>query len=215
MLAALETRVNRLAARTQLLEIRQPEQVAAAAALALAVGQLRAVALSGRPFTAALGGVTSLLMAEDESPGDVSRALQILEAQTQAGVVTLAELRRRFAGSVGDVLRAETLEAESWIDQTLHRLAAVVTVRRTGEVTGAGTEAILARSEARLDGGDLLAAVAEFSTLTGAAADVAAPWLDLARTRIAVEAALAGLEAYAVSRVATIDEAARHEGIAR
>ena len=214
-LAALESRVDELTSRTRLLEVVQPQHVAGAAAVALAVGQLRAAVLSGQSFSAPLSNVKSLLAAAGETAPTVSKILRTLDGRALVGVVTLVALRERFAANAGAILRAETLEAQGWLDEILRRLAAVVTVRRTGEVSGSGTEAVLARAESRLDGGDLAAAVAELLTLTGAPAAAAADWLEFARARLDVEAALAGLEAYAVSRVASIGGADQADGTSR
>ena len=214
-LAALEIRVGDLSSRTRLLEVVQPEHVAGAAAVALAVGQLRAAVLSGQPFSAPLSSVKSILAAEGGTTPAVTETLRSLDDRASAGVVTLVALRERFAANAGAVLRAGTLEAEGWMDQTLRRLTAVVTVRRTGEVSGPGTEAILARAESRLGEGDLIAAVAELSALTEAPAAAVADWLESARARLDVEAALADLEAYAVSRVAIIGASDQTDGASR
>jgi hypothetical protein len=214
-LAALEARVDDLSSRTRLLEVVQPEHVAGAAAVALAVGQLRAAVLSGQPFSAPLSSVKSILAAEGGATPAVAETLRSLDGRASAGVMTLSVLRERFASNAGAVLRAGTLEAEGWMDQTLRRLTAVVTVRRTGEVSGSGTEAILARAETRLDEGDLIAAVAELSALTDAPAAAADAWLESGRARLGVESALADLEAYAVSRVATIGAADQADGTSR
>ena len=125
---------------------------------------------------------------------------------------TLAVLRRRIAEQAGVILRAGTATTDGWMGETLQRLAAVVTVRRTGEVPGTGTEARLARAEARLEAGDIAAAVAEISALVGPSAEAAAAWLRSARARHAAEMALADLEAFAVSQVATIRDATQSTG---
>ena len=214
-LATLESRVDELSARTRLLEVVQPKHVAGAAAVALAIGQLRSAVLSGRSFSAPLANVKTLLSAEGETIPAVSQIVRTLDGRASVGVMTVAALREQFAANAGAILRAETLEAEGWMGETLRRLAAVVTVRRTGEVSGSGTEAVLARAESRLDGGDLTAAVAELSTLAVAPAAAAADWLESARARLDVDASLTGLEAYAVSRVAAIGGTDQADGVSR
>ena len=207
-LAALESRIDGLAGRTRLLEVVQPEHVAGAAAVALAVGQLRDAALGGRTFSAPLSNVKALLAAEGGIPPDVARTLRELEDHAAAGVPTLTDLRRRLSAEASPILRAGVAGADGWVDETLRRLAAVVIVRRTGDIPGAGIDARLARAEARLVAGDLAAAVGELAALTDGAADAAGPWLELANARLAVEAALANLQVEAVSRVAAIGDAA-------
>ena len=214
-LSTLESRVDELSTRTRLLEVVQPKHVAGAAAVALAVGQLRAAVRSGESYSAPLASVKSLLSAEGETTPWVSQMLRTLDGRASVGVMTMFALRERFTANVGAILRAETLVADGWMGETLRRLAVVVTVRRTGEVSGSGTEAVLARAESRLDGGDLTAAVAELSMLADAPAAAAANWLESAWARLDVDAAVTGLEAYAVSRVAAIGGADQADGASR
>lgn len=214
-LGDLASRLDELTARTRLLEVAQPEHVATAASLALAAGQVRAPAVDGRPFDAPLASMRALLAREGGVPPGVTRTLQTLEDHAAQGVDTLDALRRRLATEAGNILRAGIVDADGWMDQTLRRLASIVTVRRIGEQAGESTEARLARAETRLAAGDLAAAVAEISALSGASAEAAIGWLDAARARLAVAAALADLEAFAVSRVATIRDAAGAAGSAQ
>ncbi len=214
-LAELESRIDGLAGRTRLLEVAQPRHVAGAAALALAVGQLRDAALDGRPFLEPLSSVKALLAAEGGIPSGLARALRELEDHAAAGVATPTVLRRKLGAEASAILRADADEAGGWVDEALRRLAAVVTVRRTGDVPGADVDARLARAEAGLLSGDLAAAAAELAALTNGAADAAAAWLTLARARLAVESGLASLHAEAASRVAMIGEAAGEGGSPR
>lgn len=214
-LAELESRLDELAGRARLLEVAQPHHVAGAAALALAVGQLRDAALDGRPFLEPLSSVEALLAAEGGIPSGLARALRELEGHAAAGVATPTVLRRKLSAEASAILRADADEAGGWVDETLRRLAAVVTVRRTGDVPGADVDARLARAEAGLLSGDLAAAVAELAALTSGAADAAAAWLTLARARLAVESGLASLHAEAASRVAMIGDAAGEGGSPR
>ena len=214
-LAELGKRLDTIAARTRLLEVVQPDHVAGAAAVALAVGQLRVAVLDGQPYSAPLTNVKTLLAAEGSPTTDIAETLRALEREASVGVMTMAALRQGLSDQSAVILRAGTSEATGWMDQTLRRLATVVTVRRTGEVSGSGAEAHLARAEARLQAGSLEAAVTELSGLAGAAADAAASWLAAARTRLAVESALSELEVYAVSRVADIHDATRPDRMAQ
>ena len=78
----------------------------------------------------------------------------------------------------------------------LARLSALVTIRPEGEnAQGDDPLARLARAEARLNAGDVAAAVGELSALpAGPIADAAAPWLARARARLDAEAAIASLQ---------------------
>ena len=214
-LAELESRIDELAGRTRLLEVVQPRHVAGTAALALAIGQLRDAALDGRPFSEPLSTVEALLAAEGGISPGLARALRGLEDHAADGVATPNALRRKLNAEASAILRAGAPGADSWVDETLRRLAAVVTVRRTGDVPGADVDARLARAEAGLLSGDLAAAAAELAALTNEAADAAAGWLTLARARLTVESGLASLHAEAAARVATIEDAAGEGGSPR
>ena len=214
-LAELEARIDELAGRTRLLEVVQPGHVAGAAALALAIGQLRDAALDGRPFSEPLSTVGALLAAEGGISPGLARALRVLDDHAADGVATPNALRRKLSAEASAILHAGAPGADGWVDETLRRLAAVVTVRRTGDVPGADVDARLARAEAELLSGDLAAAAAEVSALTGEAADAAAGWLALARARLTVESGLASLHAEAAARVAAIEDAAGKGGSPR
>ena len=214
-LAELESRIDELDGRARLLEVVQPQHVAGAAALALAVGRLRDAALDGRPFSESLSSVKALLAAEGGIPSGLSRTLRELEDHAAAGVATPTVLRRKLSAEASAILRADAAGADGWVDDILRRLATVVTVRRTGDVPGADIDARLARAEAGLLSGDLAAAVTELAALTDEAADAAAAWLTLARARLAVESGLASLHAEAAARVAMIGDAAGEDGSPR
>ena len=214
-LAELGSRIDELAGRTRLLEVVQPRHVAGTAALALAIGQLHDAALDGRPFSEPLSTVEALLAAEGGISPGLERALRGLEDHAADGVATPNALRRKLNAEASAILRAGAPGADGWVDETLRRLAAVVTVRRTGDVPGADIGARLARAEAGLLSGDLAAAAAELAALTDEAADAAAGWLTLARARLTVESGLASLHAEAAARVATIEDAAGEGGSPR
>ena len=73
-------------------------------------------------------------------------------------------------------------------------------VRRPSQ-PGGGPEAAVTAAERALAGGDLDGAVAALGRLSGAPAEVAAPWLSLAKERLAVEAALDRAEALLVAQL--------------
>ena len=78
----------------------------------------------------------------------------------------------------------------------------LVTIRRTGEISGDTTEAIVARMEERLETGDLAGAVAEGDALQGPARDAAAGWLADARARLEADMLLRDLAARVATRLA-------------
>ena len=168
-----------------------------AESVVLAVGQLREALKSSAPFVnelQALGAVAG------DGPG-VADALRLLRPHAGKGIPTLQELRARFDKVASDIARASMkLEGEGWMARAVNRLVALVTIRRAAdETTLDGAEGALARAEARLRRGDLGASIAEVATLDGAAAETAAPWLAVARARLAAEQAMAKLHVHAIS----------------
>ncbi len=162
--------------------------------LVLAVGQLQDAAKRSTPFSEQLAAVQAL--------GADDASLQVLDAHAAAGAPTMSDLRARFPAVAAAAVRASRLpENEGWIGRTINRLGSIVTVRRTGEVEGDDTEAIVARAEARLGAGDLTAAVAETEKLIGAPGEAVADWLGAARDRLAVNGALESLQSLVIGRL--------------
>jgi len=167
-------------------------------ATVFAAGRLRTMLDSGAAFRSALTGLQTLVQAGPlSSDQSLIKALENLTDRAEAGVPTLPILRGRFEAITRDVLAANALPASDagLVDRVASGLGALVTVRRTGEVSGADTEALVARAEQRLMGNDLPQAVAELTGLTGEPAKAAAAWLEDARARLAADSAMDTLDA--------------------
>ena len=188
-----------LSERVETLEEASLARAGRGAALVLALGQLRQALGGSGPYAGALSAVAALAR-EDEA---LAAPLKVLEPHAQAGVPTHDRLRARFAAIAGDIVRAEAAVPEGWLGAARQRLSALITVRRTGQVEGAGAQARVARAEERLEEGDLAGAVAELDGLEGAPARLAMGWLDDARARLAAEDALSDLQARAIARLGT------------
>jgi len=168
-----------------------------AAVLVAASGQLRARIERGGSFAADLAAVKSLL----SDPG-VSQALDNIQPHAAGGVESVAALARSFSLIAAGLAKSTDADTADWLAGAWARMAALVSVRRTGEIAGEGNEARVARAETRLAQGDLAAAVAEASSLTPASLERAAGWLAAARARLAVEDALDQLARHAVQQMA-------------
>ena len=165
-------------------------------ALVLAVGQLDQAVAAGRPYQAEIERIK--IFAEED--GEIDGALKQLQESAESGVLTLAELKRRFSPLAGGIVRAGSApRSEHWFDQASRKLMGLVTVRKTGDVAGTDPEAIVARSEARLAANDLQGVVRELATLQGAAAEVAGPWRTAAEARLIADRAMAQLQARAIA----------------
>ncbi|WP_162913159.1 uroporphyrinogen-III synthase [Rhodospirillaceae bacterium SYSU D60014] len=188
------------------------------AALMLAAGQLRAALAGDQPFAEDLAALRELA---GDRPG-FAETIEPLAAYAETGIPTLPDLQATFHETARAVTQASQSEglaeslgtdpdSQGWVDRTIARLSSLVTVRPVGDaVEGEGPAARVARAEARLEAGDLEAAVAELSNLTGAPAEAAADWLTQARARLAADAAAAKLQTTLVRGLAQ-QAAAQHE----
>jgi uroporphyrinogen-III synthase len=169
------------------------------AELLVAVGQLSEVVNRGAAYAAALETVAALGKGESE----VQSALGALTPNARVGIPTAAQLMQRFDRDAAEIVRADLApEGAHWTDRLLARLSSLVTVRRTGaDAEGNTPSAIVARAEAKVKNGDLAGAVAELEKLTGKPADAAQPWLVAAKARLAADAALDALGAYALRQL--------------
>jgi len=215
-LAALETQAKTLG--DDLTNLSQENAEAGlkrqrAAALVLAIGQLRGALGGEAPFAAELAAAADLGKADSDLAAKLSPTLDALQPFANDGAPTLAQLQADFpaekiaqgaaADTAGETVGAET----SWLQKTFSRLSELVTVRPVGEVEGDGALAHLARGEARLGNGDLTGAVAEIKALTGQAGEAAKAWLTKAEARLAVDAAGADLAAISAEALAPAVEA--------
>ena len=170
---------------------------AAARAIALSIGQLREALRTSVSFANQLEALKALA---GEHP-DIARAIAALESRAASGIPTQATLRGRFNRTARDIVRAAVgLASAGWADRARTWVSSLVTIRRTaGDAPGDEAEAVVARAEAYLYAGDLIAAAEELARLSGPAADAAAPWLDDARARLAAEQVMATLHTYSIS----------------
>lgn len=207
-LAALDEAFAALSDRLDALEAQQaagPDPAVQSLALVLGLAQLRDALARGAPYTVELAGVAPLLA---DRP-DAAAALDALTAHAARGVPTREALRARFPALARAVVTAALApEGAGWVDETLQKLADVVSVRRTGDdIEGPSAEARVARAEVRLAAGELADAVAELDGLQGAARDAAQDWLGDARARLGAEDALGQLGRVVTASLAPVPDA--------
>lgn len=185
-----------------------------AAALVLALGQLRAALSGGGPFAAELAAAEDIGRADADLTAKLAPALEPLRPLASSGAPTLALLQADLpAAAIAQAAAAdatgEALGVESgWLQKTLNRLSELITVRPVGDIEGDGAFAHLARAEARLGEGDLAAAVAELKGLTGQAADACKEWLTRAEARLAIDGAAGRLSTLSAEALVPAAEAA-------
>jgi len=160
-LARLTPIVTEMESRVAALETKKEDPDAAArAALGLALANLARVAESASPFSRELDAVAAFLPNEPE--------LSALGAAAARGVPTRTDLMERFPALVRAVFDAERhAKGEGLWARFVANARSLVTIRRTGEIPGDTTEAVIARMEGRLKAGDLPAALAEGRALKG------------------------------------------------
>jgi hypothetical protein len=159
-----------------------------AATFAMAFANLRAAVDAGRPYVAEL----STLAALSPGAGDVG---ELLDYEDE-GIPTLRQLTISFKETRdGMAPNPAVADSDSVLDRLMSSAESLVKVRRVdGSAEGDAPDAILARAEAKLEEGDLAAAVEEVATLQGPPRDAFATWLDQARARLSAEKTLQRLQ---------------------
>ncbi len=183
---AQQSDVIDLAGRLTSLERDQSGTDAKRAVLALALANLMRVAETGEPFPAELNAVAIL------APGRVP--LADLQSHARSGIKSRSNLMAEFGRVIDDVFRAEREgQADAWWQKLWANIRALVTIRRTGDLQGDTTEAIIARTEMRMEEGQLTAASQEIHKLTGPGATAAATWLIELDAKVQLDALIAAL----------------------
>lgn len=195
-LASLAPEIDDMETRVVALEAKKEDPDAAArAALGLALANLARAAESPGPFATELDAVAAFL------PNEPS--LGTLSDAAASGVPTRAALEARFPALVQTVLDAERHAGEDGLwSRFVSNVKSLVTVRRTGEISGDTTKAVIARMEERLKLHDLSGAVNEAGALQGPAAAAAKPWIDDAEARLRTDILVRELSADVAARLA-------------
>ena len=166
-------------------------------ALFVALLQMREAVEQARPFPAEYAAFTGL--AHDQP--DLVAAAEPLAQAAQDGVPGRLALSTRLTELAGRIASPTPPPAADWGAQALARLRALVTIRRVDGTSQSGPEAAVSAAESALARGDLGNAVGELERLSGANAEAAAPWLQMARERLAVETALAHIQDLLIARL--------------
>jgi hypothetical protein len=198
-----EGTILRLAERAESAETvarRISSQHASAQALLLVVGQLRDAVDRGDPYPAELQAARRVAGPED------ARALDALAPGAAAGVPRKEDLFASFPSLTSKIVRAAYVPpgTDIW-HRALAKAASLISVRRV-DGAGDGTAAIVARAEAQVKAGDLAKAVGELAALQGQPADVAAPWIAAATSRVTADRALSELVASIAAETAKAGE---------
>ena len=190
-LIALAGRVDALEAREKIAPLARTQQLS----YALGLRELDRALQGSGPFSNELSGLAKLT---GENP-----AFSSLHAYADEGIPSEAVLRLQFPATARAIVNAGQTGVEAgWAEQIWTALRGLIMLRPTGEVAGDDPAAIVARAEARLQAGDLSAAVQQLSQLEGPAAAAAQDWLVPARNRLAAQQAMAELTAQLTRAIA-------------
>jgi hypothetical protein len=167
-------------------------------ALLLAVLRIREAIEVARPFAAEYEAVAALA----RNRPDIAAAAAPLAERAKSGVASRGVLAQRLHALAGTIATAEAPPADDdWGERAWARLRGLVTIRRIDGAGQSAPEAALSVAERSLAAGDLAGAVAALDPMSGPAAEAARPWLQMARQRLAVEAALHQVEGLLVARL--------------
>lgn len=157
--------------------------------LALELGNLKRVVDRGDAYGAELAEVRKAAAGKLD--------LAALERFKDAGVPTLGRLTNEFKSLSHAIIAADAAPADgSLIDRLLSGAKSVVKIRRVGgDVTGDSAEAVVARMEAALEGGQLGKVIETSRALSARALIPAAKeWLEKVKARGAAYSAISDIE---------------------
>lgn len=172
--------VSRLVERIEALEDEQ-DHMAEASAAALAAAALLEAAQTSRPFASELAAL--------ERVAPPSAELAALRPYAERGAPSPAALAASFPEYAARAAAAARAPAEGGglLARLGHALSRVVTIRRVGESSGRGPDAVLGRAERQLEDGDVAAALATLEALPPDARAALAPWRARAEGRAMVD----------------------------
>lgn len=188
--AALREDMARLGAaesRIEALETESETRIYDRASIGAALSVLGQAVVEGGSYAEALATLEGL--------AGVTAEPALADAAAE-GVASLARLSREFDVAARRAISAiagaapESDADESLADSLSRRLSSMITIRRLDEAEGGSPSAILSRAEARLEEGDVAAALAELENLPAPGLEAMADWIAEARRRQEAKAAL-------------------------
>ncbi len=155
-----------------------------AAAMMLAVSQLRSSLMQGNSYEKDLETVRQLAGDDPELQAAITKIAPLAET----GIMSRESLSREFKGLAGDIVMAKLSgEDVSWQDKAKTRFQNLIKIEKDGLAEGQDTQAIVSRAQTYMDEGDIQAAIAELQKLEGGSAEVAQPWIQQAQARMNAE----------------------------
>lgn len=159
---------------------------ARAAALLLAVYQMRESAASGQSFLTEQQAALALASSKPR----IAEYLRSLSVAADQGVWTKTALTQSFAAYADKAVLSESVSPkQDWFHQALNSLKKLVVIRRIDAVTqeDMSTQAVLARAQQAVNAGDLTVAVLHLQALRGTAADEMKEWTQAAQRYVTTQ----------------------------
>lgn len=159
---------------------------ARAAALLLAVYQMRESAASGQSFLTEQQAALALASSKPR----IAEYLRSLSVAADQGVWTKTALTQSFAAYADKAVLSESVSPkQDWFHQALNALKKLVVIRRIDAVTqeDMSTQAVLARAQQAVNAGDLTVAVLHLQALRGTAADEMKEWTQAAQRYVTTQ----------------------------
>lgn len=190
--------VSQLSARLDRLEANQRALVRAASS-AYAARALQLAASGPQPFISELAVVEPTL----DDPSLIA-SLRPFAEKGVPSVVTLAIEFPRVAAKANIAAKAVSNDS-SVINHLKHVLGSFISIRRTDNILGQGSEATILHAETLLNQGDLKGAVAYLSLLKPEVQTAIKPWLDQAKARILIDDTTRRISETALNRLSQMN----------
>ncbi|ATQ41001.1 COG4223 family protein [Caulobacter mirabilis] len=184
--------ITALEDRIAALEAGQNRAVNAAAA-ALAAATLADAAERSGPFQPELAALSRLL--------PTSAEVRALTPYADTGAPSRTTLAGEYdaAAAQAAVAARDPGKRGAVLDQMIHALSSIVTIRRVGDTAGDSPDALLARAGQSVAEGDVEGALKTLRGLPPKAAQAMRPWTTRAQQRVAVDRQVAAIRAVALS----------------
>lgn len=166
-------------------------EMARRSALALAFANLKQTMERGSGFANELDAVKRLSGTSDDLANDFAQ----LDRLSNEGLSSEQTLIAGFSDLATEAIAAtnQTPDASAW-DKMVGKARGALRFRRTGDVQGETTEAVLARMEYKFKAGHSEDVLTQANALDPRAQQVMAPWLTKIKARVIVEQAMIKLE---------------------
>lgn len=187
--ATLETRLENLEQQmSRLSQINlSRQQSTQQTAFMIALANLKRTIDQGKRFDTELEAVKRI--------APTTLALDPLKRHSESNIPAFEKLKSQFPDLLRETLKvSKTSEGEGFWHRLTNSAASLISIRRTGNILGTSTEAVLARMEVHLKNDNFQEALNESKALTGQAQKTLQPWSNQLKARLDIEQALQDIE---------------------